>query len=252
MEIIGIVNQKGGVGKSTTAINLSSCLAQLGKKVLLIDIDPQANTTRGIGFNQKVDTTIYEVLVEELPLSNAIYNTNIKNIDIVPSNIKLANAELELSSVFGRETILETAFQKSDSLDYDYVIIDCNPSLGLLTVNAMVACSDLIIPMEPAIFSLDGIEQLVNVINLIKRKINEELSIKGVLLTRVDARTNIAKEFEDELREIFGDKIFNTIIHQNVKIVESQAEQLPINIYDDKARGAKEYMKLAKELIESE
>lgn len=249
MNIISVVNQKGGVAKTTTAINLASALVNEGKKILLLDIDPQANLTQGIGFNNQVNTTIYEILTDKLPLSEAIYKTKIDNLDIVPSSIRLANAELELAGELGRETLLRESIEETDLSKYDYIFIDCNPSLGLLTVNALSACNEIIIPMEPGIFALEGIGQLVNVIKLIKRKINSQLDIKGVLLTRVDGRTNIAIEFKDELKEIFGNKVFDTIIHQNVAIGQAQIEELPVDHYDKKATGTKEYKALAKELI---
>ncbi|MBM7624916.1 ParA family protein [Sporohalobacter salinus] len=252
MNIISIVNQKGGVAKTTTAINLASSLVELNKKVLVVDMDPQANMTQGLGFENNNKTTVYEILTNKLALNEGIYSTDINGLDIVASDIKLANAELELSGELGRETLLRESLQKSENLDYDYIIIDCNPSLGLLTVNALVACRETIIPVEPSIFSLEGIEQLINVIKTIKRKLNERLNIKSVLLTRVDGRTNIADEFLNELKNIFGNKVFDTIIHQNVKIAEAQTKSTPINIYDKNARGAKEYKSLAKELINFE
>lgn len=249
--IISIVNQKGGVAKTTTAINLSSSLVSLGKKVLVLDIDPQSNLTQGLGFTQQADTSIYEVLTEKLALDRAIYNTDITNLDIIPSSISLANAEIELAGELGRETLLREAIEDANLSGYDYVIIDCNPSLGLLTINALSASQGLIIPVEPGVFALEGIGQLIKVIKLIKRKINPQLEIEGVLLTRVDGRTNIAADFQGELEGIFDDKVFDTLIHQNVAIAQAQIEEKPVNLYDKKARGAQEYMELAKELINS-
>lgn len=259
MEVMAIVNQKGGVAKTTTAINLGAWLAEIGKNILLVDIDPQANLTYGIGFNKEKRTT-YKVLKGEISFKEAIYRSNIEkenwkgSLDIIPSSIELANAELEFSGEIGRETLLKEAFEDANfnPQQYDYIIIDCNPSLGLLTVNALSLAQSIIIPLEPSIFALDGIEQLINVIKLIKKKINPDLDIRGVLLTRVDGRTNIGKEFEKELKEIFGDKVFNTIIHQNVALSNAQTEEIPINIYDKNAKGAKEYKKLAQELINNE
>lgn len=256
-KIIAIVNQKGGVAKTTTAINLGSSLVELGKKVLLIDMDPQANLTQGIGL-KKQEQTIYGVLKGEVTFKEAIYKTDIipnnwrGQLDVLPSSIKLANAELELSGELGREKLLQGAYEETDRLGYDYILIDCNPSLGLLTVNSLSIADNILIPIEPSIFALDGIQQLLDVIKLIKKKINSDLNIMGVLLTRVDGRTNIAKDFEEDLKEIFNKKVFNTMIHQNVKISEAQTEQLPINLFDKKARGAEEYYSLAKEVISYE
>jgi chromosome partitioning protein len=245
MKTIAIVNQKGGVGKTTTAINLSSSLVSLNKKVLLIDLDPQANSTKGLGVS-KTNNTIYNCIVNRTKASDCVYKTNIENLDIIPSSIILANAELEINSVLGREAILKENF---DITGYDYVIIDCSPSLGLLTVNALTFVENTIIVMDAGIFAFEGIEQLVNTIALIKRKLNPKLDIYGVLLTRVDSRTNLSKEFTIELNKIFGKKAFETIIHQNVRISESQSAHLPVNHYDSKCIGSIEYEKLAKEIL---
>lgn len=246
MKILALVNQKGGVAKTTTAINLGSCLCALGKKVLIMDIDPQSNATKGLGITGFQKTT-YDCLINDVNVKEAIYPTTIKGLDIVPSNIKLANAELELNSVMGRETILKDQFHSG--FDYDFMLIDCNPALGLLTVNALCIAEGIIIPMEANIFSFEGIEQLVKVIHLIKKKLNNKLDIFGVLLTRVDARTNISKEFESQLHAIFKDKAFKTLIHQNVKINEAQTARIPVNHYDTKCTGSVEYMQLAKEVL---
>lgn len=248
MKIIALTNQKGGCAKTTTALNLGASLAKLGKKVLLIDIDPQANLTSGLGISTE-EKTLYNCLVNDLQIEEIILKTNYENLDIVPSNILLSNAEIELSNVIGRETVLKTLFKKTKGLDYDYIILDCNPSLGLLTINALSASDEIIIPMEAAIFSFQGIESLVKTIHLIQEKINDKLNICGVLLTRVNSRANISKEFENKLKEIFKDKVFNTVIHQNVAIVESQLESIPVIEYDPKSNGAKEYLLLAEEVI---
>lgn len=245
MKTIAIVNQKGGVGKTTTAINLSSSLAALGKKILLIDLDPQANSTKGLGVNE-VNKTIYNCLINKTPASDCIYHTNIKNLDIIPSSDVLSNAEQEMTAEIGRETILKDNF---DITGYHYVIIDCNPSLGLLTVNALTLVKNIIITMEAGIFAFEGIERLVKTIALVKRKLNPSLDIYGVLLTRVDGRTNLSREFRNELMNIFGEKSFKTVIHQNVTINEAQSEQIPVNHYDSKCIGAIEYKKLAREIL---
>jgi chromosome partitioning protein len=240
---------------------LGAALAEKGKKVLLVDVDPQFNMTTGLGFSKK-ENTIYEVMKEDIAFHEAIYPTNIEpddwqgKIDLIPSNIELANAELEFSGEIGRETILKEAFDRSkakiEEKNYDYIILDTNPSLGLLTINAMAVANSLIIPLEPSIFALDGMEQLINVVKLVRRKINKNLDIEGALLTRVDGRTKIAEEFYNDLKGVFGEKLFDTVIHQNVRISEAQSEGLPINVYDKKARGAKEYKQLALELMRNE
>jgi len=262
MKIIAIVNQKGGVAKTTTGINLGAWLAETGKNILLVDLDPQANLTQGLGLNKEEKTT-YKILKSKIHFDEAICKSNVEQenwkgkLDIIPSSIELANAELEFSGEIGRETLLKEAFENSKLNEknnevYDYMIIDCNPSLGLLTVNALSLADSLIIPLEPSMFALDGMEQLMNVIKLIKKKINSNLSIEGVLLTRVDGRTNIGKEFENELKKIFGNKVFDTIIHQNVDLANAQTEEVPINIYNRNAKGAKEYKQLAKEVKNNE
>lgn len=247
MNIIAVVNQKGGVAKTTSVINIGSCLAELGKKVLVVDCDAQGNLTQGLGVDNFTLTT-YDCLVKETDIKNVIIPTGLNNLDILPTNINLANAELELSSVLGRETILKDCLEGIKD-NYDYILIDCSPSLGLLTVNAIVGCTDIIIPLEPAIFALDGIGQLIKIVNLVKRKLNNDLKIKGVLLTRVDSRTKIAKDFQIKLNEIFNDKVFSTVIHQNIKIADAQIHKQPINMYDKKCNGYKEYLKVTKELI---
>ncbi len=252
-KIIAIVNQKGGVAKTTTTINLGSSLAKMGKKILLIDMDPQANLTHGVGI-EKQKITIYDVLKGDRSFEEVICNVQLDsnwthNLDIIPSSINLANAELELSGELGREKLLKEAYDDSNGIDYDYILIDCSPSLGLLTVNSLSLTNQILIPIEPSIFAMEGIQQLLHVIKLIKKKINSDLVILGVLLTRVDGRTKIAKEFQNDLKDLFKDKIFNTIIHQNVAISMAQNEQIPINLYDSKSTGAREYYQLAKEVI---
>lgn len=251
MKTIAIINQKGGTAKTTTALNLSYSLGQLGKKVLMIDLDSQANLTETIKFDCEIANTVYEVISEEIDLNKAIYRTSLDNIDIIPAKIELSDIEIEISDRLSRETILRDAIDKTD-LDYDYIIIDCPPALSLITINALSASDRIIIPNEPSVYSLSGLEQLISLYSLVKEKINPELDIEGVLITRVDARTNIAKEFEDELRKIFGDKIFKTLIHQNVAVAESQKEELPILKYKSKSKAGKEYLDLAKEVIANE
>jgi chromosome partitioning protein len=251
LEIIAMINSKGGVAKTTSIINISSCLVELGKKVLAIDMDPQRNLTQGLNFNAEDRPTLYDCLLNDIPMEQVIYETDIENLHIVPSTIKLAGAEIELSTVLGRESILKDALDKIKD-KYDYIMLDCDRSLGLLTVNALTSCTHIVIPLEPGIFALEGIDQLLKVVNLVKRKLNNNLAIKGVLLTRVIARTKIGKEFETKLSEIFSNKVFKTVVHQNVAIANAQTERKPINHYDVNSTGYKEYLNVTKELIERE
>lgn len=252
MKIISVTNQKGGVAKTTTVINLASSLARQNKKVLVIDLDPQGNLTSGLNRRDDFSNSIYEVLCSNLPLGQAIYKTDWKFIDLVPASIVLATAEMELHTQIGRETILREAIEKAQLSKYDYVLIDTNPSLGNLTINALASADSIIIPLEPEIYSLEGVDFLLKAINLVKSKINMNLDIEGVLLVKVHPRTKIAKEFEEEIRELFQDKVFKTKINLNVKIQEAQSERMPILYYDDKSKGAIQYLELAKELIAHE
>lgn len=252
MKIVSICNQKGGVSKTTTAINISSCLAELGKRVLVVDMDPQYNLTSGFGFDSTGKNTIHQCLLnDDIKITDVIYKTDFDNIDIIPANLGLANAEVELASAFSREQILNDKFSQVQ-LDYDYVFLDCNPALGFLTLNCLIASTDIIIPLEAGSFALEGITNLINLINKIQRKANKNLNILGVLLTRASRKTKINALFSAELRDFFGDKLFNTVIHQNVKIAEAQMENMPINHFNKNCTGYKEYLKLAMEVIERE
>ena len=250
MNIISLVNQKGGVAKTTTAVNLSSLLAELGNKVLAIDLDAQANLTDNFGIDSnELNNTIYEVLTQDLALSDAIHTTEF-DVDVVPSNINLANTELDIANKMSRETLLKRAFKNSD-LDYDFVILDLPPSLGLITLNALALSDHVLIPVDAGVYSLSGINQLIKIIKMVKdNDLNDKLDILGVLLTKADDRINVTKEMLETLDDIFKDKLFNTYIHHNSRILESQREAKPINFFDKSSRGYNEYKELAKEVIE--
>lgn len=249
--IIGITNQKGGVAKTTTSINLAAGLSRYDKKVLVIDMDPQGNLTSGMGVKGPFKKTIYDVLTDDEPIEKAIVETEFKNIHVVPSTIKLANAELELAQMMGRETILKEAISKRIKDKYDYILIDTNPSLGNLSINALSAAQHLIIPMMPSQFAIEGVDHLIKIINLTKKKINRELKIMGILLTRVHPRTNIARDFEREIRELFKDKVFKTKIHENVAIQEAETAKTPLILFDPSAKAALEYFEFAGEILEN-
>lgn len=248
LEIIALTNQKGGCAKTTTTVNLAASLTDLGKKVLIIDNDPQGNLTGSIGVNE-YKNTIYDCMINDLSIEEAIIQSEFENIDIVTADINYANAELALANVKNKESLLKQAFDKS-TLDYDYILIDCSPSLSLLTINALVAANSIIIPLEPSIFNLQGLAQLIKVLKLVMNNLNKKLSVKGVLLTRVDTRSNLSSQFEAQLKEIFGDKLFNTMIHQSISVVKSQIEKKPLLYFEKWGKSSREYIALAKEMIE--
>lgn len=248
-EIISIVNQKGGVGKSTTAVNLGAALSILGKKVLIIDIDPQGNATSAIiGPEEKKKTTVYDVLVDSQKISDAIYKTEIENLSIVPANIDLAGAEIELVNTISREGRLDKALNK-EKISYDFVVIDCPPSLGLLTINALTAADSLIIPIQCEYYALEGLSKLMETIRLIKVNLNSNLEIKGVLLTMFDSRTNLSSEVAEEIKNYFGKDVFKSIIPRTVRLSEAPGFGKPIQFYAPKSKGAEAYNKLAEEVI---
>lgn len=248
MRIISFTNQKGGVAKSTSTINIGAILGQMGRSVLVVDMDPQANTTVGLAVDgEKLPSTIYECLTAGASLREAVLKTQFKNVDIVPSNIKLANAELEIASVTCRESILKDLI-KGSSLEYNYILIDYPPSLGLLTINGLAATGEVIIPIDAGLFSLVGISLLTKKIYEIKAKINPSIKNVKVLLTRVDSRTNFSKIIKKSIEDIFGDNFFTTVIHQNVRISEAQSARKPVSYFDKSCRGTIEYTKIAKEI----
>lgn len=247
--IIAIANQKGGVGKTTTSVNLSACLAHIGKKVLLIDTDPQGNATSGVGINKgDVQNCIYDVLIDDVKISDVILQTKVDNLDIIPATISLAGAEIELVSTISREVRMKHAIHEAKDI-YDYIIIDCPPSLGLLTINALTASDAILIPVQCEYYALEGLSQLLSTIRLVQKHLNEDLTIDGVLLTMFDARTNLGIQVIEEVKKYFQDKVYKTIIPRNVRLSEAPSHGEPIIVYDSRSRGAEVYLELAKEVV---
>lgn len=248
-KIIAIANQKGGVGKTTTAINLSASLAVNKKKVLLIDADPQANATSGLGVDPKqMSSSIYECLVDDYPILGTQVHTCVEGLDLVGSRIDLVGAELELINKPNRERVLEKALASAKE-EYDFILIDCSPSLGLITVNALTAADSVIIPVQAEYFALEGISKLLNTVRIIKSKLNPSLQIEGFLLTMYDARLRLANQIYEELKSHFGDMVFSTVIPRNIRLSEAPSHGLPAILYDPISRGATSHTQLAKELI---
>lgn len=247
-KVIAIVNQKGGVGKTTTAVNLSAALAQKGKRVLLIDEDPQGNATSGLGIDKNQEKSIYDVLIGDTTIEETIIKTNIKNLYVCPSNINLAGAEVQLVNMQARENRMKEKMLTIQE-DFHYVIIDCPPSLGLITINALTAANSIIIPIQCEYYALEGVGQLMNTVNIIKQQLNKELYIEGVVLTMNDARTNLSNQVISEVKKYFGDSVYKTIIPRNVKLSEAPSYGMPITEYAGHSKGAKCYEKLAGEVI---
>ena len=249
---IAIFNQKGGVGKTTTAVNFAAGLADMGKRVLLVDNDPQGNLSSGVGINKtELEKTIYQVLINEIDIQDAIIPTRFDNLDIVPGSIELAGAEIELIEFENREYLLKSQLQKIKE-QYDYILVDCPPSLGLLTINALVAVDSVIIPIQCEYYALEGVSQLVNTFNLVKKSINPNLYIQGVLLSMFDGRTNLSIQVVEEVKKHFKGLVFSTIIPRNIRLAEAPSFGLPVIHYDRKSKGAEAYLELAEEFMNLE
>ena len=247
-KIIAVANQKGGVGKTTTTVNMSTILAKKGKKVLLVDTDPQGNATSGLGIEKEVELSTYDLLISDVPAEDIIQQTPIKNLSISPSNMNLAGAEVQLVSMMSREQRMK---EKLDTVkeDYDYILIDCPPSLGLITLNAFTAADSVLIPVQCEYYALEGLGQLLNTVELVRKHLNKNLYIEGALLTMYDIRTNLANQVVREVKKFFQNKVYRTVIPRNVKVSEAPSYGMPITIYDPKSKGARSYEKFTKEFL---
>ncbi len=249
-KIVSIANQKGGVGKTTTTVNLGAILAKKGKKVLLIDTDPQGNATSGLGIDKKAEYSSYNLLVEDIKAEDVIKDSMVKNLKICPSNINLAGAEVELVSMMSRETRLKEKLEGIKD-DFDYILIDCPPSLGLITLNAFTASDSVLIPVQCEYYALEGLGQLLNTINLVQKHLNPDIKIEGAVLTMFDTRTNLSNQVVKEVKNYFEDKVYKTLIPRNIKLSEAPSYGMPITLYDPRSKGAKCYEKLAREFLKN-
>ena len=248
--VIAVANQKGGVGKSTTAINLSACLAEKGKKVLAIDIDPQGNTTSGLGVDKNnVENTLYELLLGEAEAKDTIVKDVVENVDLIPSNVNLSGAEIELIGVDEKEYIMKKIIDKVRR-KYDYIIMDCPPSLNMLTINALTAANSVLVPIQCEYYALEGLSQLIHTIDLIKERLNPKLEIEGVVFTMFDGRTNLSLQVVENVKENLDRNIYKTIIPRNVRLAEAPSYGMPINMYDTRSSGAEAYRLLAEEVVQ--
>lgn len=246
--IIAIINQKGGSGKTTTTVNLGGYLASFNKKVLVLDLDPQANTTIHLGLKpHKIEKNIYDVMTDGADISDIIKNTEIKNLDISPANINLSGVEIELAGIVGREMVLKDALDNTIK-NYDYIIMDCPPSLSLLTINALTVAKEIIIPVQTEFFALEGMGKLINTVEIVKQRLNRDLKITGILPTMFDGRTNLSKEVIEKINEYFGNKVYKTKIRKNIKLAEASSHGKPILLYDSKSSGAEDYEAFSKEV----
>lgn len=251
VKIISIFNQKGGVGKTTTNVNLCAALALSGKKVLSVDIDPQGNSTSGFGVDKNnLENTIYDILIEDFDINKAILKTEIKNLDLIPSNIQLAGAEIELTNTRYREKTLKEKINLIDK-NYDFIIIDCPPSLGLLSLNALTASNSVLIPIQCEYYSLEGVGQLIDTVKLVRKNLNPKLDIEGVLLNMFDGRTNLSVQVVEEVKKYFRDKVYRTVIPRSVRLAEAPSFGQPIMLYDNKSKGSTAYMKLSEEIVKN-
>ena len=247
-KVISVANQKGGVGKTTTTVNLGTILAKKGKKVLLIDADPQGNATSGLGVEKEVEASTYDILVNDTTLEEALEKTIIKNLKICPANMNLAGAEVELVSMMSREQRLKEKIEPIKE-QFDYILIDCPPSLGLITLNAFTASDSVLIPVQCEYFALEGLGQLLNTINLVKKHLNKNIQVEGALLTMYDIRTNLSNQVVKEVKKYFENKVYKTVIPRNVRVSEAPSYGMPITEYDPRSKGAKSYTKFAKEFL---